>query len=246
MKYHINNKGVPAICHASVRACPYGGEESHYNSLDEAQAAADEANAKTYGTIPIKRSYTELALESAIFANNKELTDEDLHEVHKIFEGVPHSKDLIDTTLAQVAATQNKTTDLGLLRAANGTEGYETIYSIMRHKKLSDEAIIYANTHYPMSLHKVLAFADSNTCERAYKLTGQVNGLNNNLSEELLIEVVNNEDLSGDSSTAKSFSYEVKEIDTMTHSTKVTPHERIALHPSATDRVHKALEENHK
>jgi hypothetical protein len=37
-KYHINPKtGRPNKCTASVRACPYGGEENHYPSKQEAQ-----------------------------------------------------------------------------------------------------------------------------------------------------------------------------------------------------------------
>lgn len=39
MKYHVNAKGEAAICHASVKPCPLGGE--HYASLDEAEFAAE-------------------------------------------------------------------------------------------------------------------------------------------------------------------------------------------------------------
>ena len=52
-KFHINPvSGEPGKCSASLKACPFGGEEDHYESSEEARRAyeasmADKAFAKT-------------------------------------------------------------------------------------------------------------------------------------------------------------------------------------------------------
>lgn len=51
-KFHINKKGVPAPCRATKGNCPFGGGEQHYNTQEEAQLAADEANEVSYGYFP--------------------------------------------------------------------------------------------------------------------------------------------------------------------------------------------------
>jgi hypothetical protein len=38
-KFHIKPDGTPALCKATKGKCPYGGEESHYNSKEEAYEA---------------------------------------------------------------------------------------------------------------------------------------------------------------------------------------------------------------
>ncbi len=50
-KFHINKHGVPAPCKAQKGNCPYGGEESHYNSQEEAQIAIDQINEEEYGVL---------------------------------------------------------------------------------------------------------------------------------------------------------------------------------------------------
>lgn len=50
-KYHINSKGVPGLCRATKGNCPYGGDESHYDSKEDAQKHADLQNEKEYGLI---------------------------------------------------------------------------------------------------------------------------------------------------------------------------------------------------
>jgi hypothetical protein len=37
-KYHINDKGNPCPCTATVRQCPYGGPEDHFTSERDARA----------------------------------------------------------------------------------------------------------------------------------------------------------------------------------------------------------------
>lgn len=35
-KFHINKHGVPAPCKAQKGNCPYDGEDSHFNTVEEA------------------------------------------------------------------------------------------------------------------------------------------------------------------------------------------------------------------
>ena len=45
-KYHIGKGGIPRICKATVRPCPYGEDEAHFTTIDAAQRAADNLNAQ--------------------------------------------------------------------------------------------------------------------------------------------------------------------------------------------------------
>lgn len=47
-KYHINAKGEPEVCTATVRPCPYGGT-GHYDTPGEAKAAMEESFARAAG-----------------------------------------------------------------------------------------------------------------------------------------------------------------------------------------------------
>lgn len=40
-KYHISKSGEPAVCRASVRPCPIGGESDHFKSKEEAAEVQD-------------------------------------------------------------------------------------------------------------------------------------------------------------------------------------------------------------
>lgn len=51
-KFHINSKGVPAPCHAKKGNCPFGGADSHYDNLEDAQKGADMRNEKNHGILP--------------------------------------------------------------------------------------------------------------------------------------------------------------------------------------------------
>lgn len=57
MRYHINSKGVPAICKAKVGNCPFGDDDKHFNSLDEAQLSVDKAHASEHGILPGLKMY---------------------------------------------------------------------------------------------------------------------------------------------------------------------------------------------
>lgn len=64
-KYHINSKGMPAVCRAKKGNCPFGGEsgeENHYNSIVEAQRAADKLNEESYGFLPgLKKAFSKFS-----------------------------------------------------------------------------------------------------------------------------------------------------------------------------------------
>ena len=45
-KFHIKRDGTPGACHAT-KNCPLGGEDSHYSTVEGAQAAAQEKLANT-------------------------------------------------------------------------------------------------------------------------------------------------------------------------------------------------------
>jgi hypothetical protein len=51
-KFHINKHGVPAPCKAKPGNCPLGGDETHFNSLEEAQVAINRINEEEHGIIP--------------------------------------------------------------------------------------------------------------------------------------------------------------------------------------------------
>lgn len=51
MKYHIDKNGKPAVCKATKRPCPLGGSDVHFDSAEDAQAYADEQNAKEFGLL---------------------------------------------------------------------------------------------------------------------------------------------------------------------------------------------------
>lgn len=48
-KWHINSKGVPALCKANKQACPLG---EHYNNRCEADEAASKAHEEEFGILP--------------------------------------------------------------------------------------------------------------------------------------------------------------------------------------------------
>lgn len=57
-KFHINKHGVPAPCRAKEGNCPYGGSDSHYDTYEEAQVAANKQNESKYGALrELKTTY---------------------------------------------------------------------------------------------------------------------------------------------------------------------------------------------
>lgn len=50
-KFHINKNGVPAPCKATKGNCPLGGDESHFDTLEEAQSFIDRQMAEQHGLL---------------------------------------------------------------------------------------------------------------------------------------------------------------------------------------------------
>lgn len=47
-KFHIGRNGTPALCKAQKGSCPFGGEEQHYNTKEEAQKHVETKLAQEY------------------------------------------------------------------------------------------------------------------------------------------------------------------------------------------------------
>lgn len=62
-KFHINSKGVPSPCKATKGNCPFGGADSHYDTIEQAQKFADSKGEQEYGILPIESSEVDLEKE---------------------------------------------------------------------------------------------------------------------------------------------------------------------------------------
>lgn len=51
-KFHINKHGVPAPCRATKGNCPLGGDDTHFDSTEEAQAYIDGQNETEHSILP--------------------------------------------------------------------------------------------------------------------------------------------------------------------------------------------------
>lgn len=82
-KYHINAKGVPAICRAKQGRCPFGGDGDHYDTPEEAQEAADQAFKDEFGYIPERKTSLGSKIKSFLNMNpyaNEERPDSSYHD----------------------------------------------------------------------------------------------------------------------------------------------------------------------
>lgn len=72
-KFHINKHGVPAPCKAQKGNCPYGREDSHFNTVEEAQEYANKLHAKEFGVLGGVRDneYTQENTQSFEFSLQK-------------------------------------------------------------------------------------------------------------------------------------------------------------------------------
>lgn len=51
-KFHINKHGVPAPCKAKPGNCPLGGNDTHFDNMQDAQNYVDKANESKHGLLP--------------------------------------------------------------------------------------------------------------------------------------------------------------------------------------------------
>lgn len=81
-RYHINKHGVPAPCKAQKGNCPYGGNESHYDNLEDAQKAAAEKLESEYGIFKeLKYNY-----DSSLKEKYPNLNDYQLEKVQEYYD----------------------------------------------------------------------------------------------------------------------------------------------------------------
>lgn len=52
VKFHISSNGTVGVCQARKGPCPLGGSEYHFNTREEAQAAADKMHTEEFGLLP--------------------------------------------------------------------------------------------------------------------------------------------------------------------------------------------------
>lgn len=72
-KYHVNKKGKPSVCRAKDGNCPFGGNESHYNTIEDAQKAADKINEQNHGLFNELKNENEFVKRSNTSENQIEL-----------------------------------------------------------------------------------------------------------------------------------------------------------------------------
>lgn len=99
-KYHINKHGVPAVCTAQPGNCPRGGDESHFDSLDKAEASVNKSMTNQYGILSTIEANEIKDIDGLLhYVEEKEILDEVLsrlddeeiesisNELHKINGG---------------------------------------------------------------------------------------------------------------------------------------------------------------
>lgn len=52
-KFHVNDKGEAGKCGAKKRDCPFGGENEHYDTMHEAQVAAEKQLEQEFGAVSV-------------------------------------------------------------------------------------------------------------------------------------------------------------------------------------------------
>lgn len=75
--FHINSKGVPAICKAKKGNCPFGGQsgtDNHFSTLEEAQEKADATHEEEFGLLSINTN-GETSYSIDDFIEDEEKTD---------------------------------------------------------------------------------------------------------------------------------------------------------------------------
>lgn len=122
-KFHINGKGVPAPCKAQKGNCPFGGADSHFDTVQDAQVAADKRNENTHGILPevTKSLPTAKELRSMRFQEGKltlkdgtvlegEITGNDDNSVSIKVDGNYNEVEKVDLdNLANIETTSDKT-----------------------------------------------------------------------------------------------------------------------------------------
>ena len=103
-KYHINSKDVPSPCRAVKGNCPFGGDsgsENHYNSIEEAQAAADKINRSEFGILP-SESTLKPAIRNSISDVDSSIEKNGSHELSYEIDGFENEPLAIDGSISKI------------------------------------------------------------------------------------------------------------------------------------------------
>lgn len=84
-KFHINGKGIPAPCKAKSGNCPFGGSDSHYDTIVDAQKAADKNNEAEHSILPNNSSNLKITKENIQY-NMKNIHKMRFNDVSVLFK----------------------------------------------------------------------------------------------------------------------------------------------------------------
>lgn len=111
VKYHINRKGVPAICKQTTGKCPFGDSNEHYSSESEAQLAADRINEEKFG----------------LFVGQKEINEQDSKEQNIVkFAETTEDKLVIEKKLDRMRKEAGKNSENSYILRMKRSEKLET------------------------------------------------------------------------------------------------------------------------
>ena len=103
-KFHINKHGVPAPCKATKGNCPLGGDDSHFNSEEEAQSFINEQMESEHGLLGVTPSVP--AVKSVTINHDfDDVFDDDWNESGMQVTGI-HSQDLKEAFEGEEASWQ--------------------------------------------------------------------------------------------------------------------------------------------
>lgn len=96
-KWHINKKGVPAICNAEPGNCPFGGNGEHYPTREIAQRKADKENRLKNRLLPETENdrlklKTKGLLKEALTKNDLVYIEKRIESINNLYRKEPYSK----------------------------------------------------------------------------------------------------------------------------------------------------------
>lgn len=116
-KYHIDKNGKPAICKATKRPCPLGGDDVHFSTEHEAQAYIDNKNAGTHGVLA-GNAVREIVNNVPEYANKYKLLVARNIDGEKWFHGAFNTHDEI------LKAYENDLTDYEIIENTEQTQAH--------------------------------------------------------------------------------------------------------------------------
>lgn len=104
-KYHIKKDGTPGICRAKNGNCPLGGSENHFDSMEDAQVAAQEMMEERFGVESTEERFESLKNKLTNFNGSTSEQDSLRTEISRLNEelqGSNHNHGTIDDTLSGI------------------------------------------------------------------------------------------------------------------------------------------------